>query len=163
MNVRFQCTPMSRQWLADCMSAGWTKGVPLELKHLAQTFPHKLHDYEALKQRLLAVAGQAVCLHAEEDLPAILARGQFYRGYNSRTMRGRPINCHTNSASLWAANKGQLTLVTGYALSRDGMWRCHSWCVGMGGKVIETTEKRVLYYGFPMTKTEAETFLANNW
>lgn len=116
-----------------------------------------MSDYEKLKQRLL-VTGQAVCLHHEPDLQTILSRGQFFRGYNARMMRGESCKCHGNSAALWDANRNKVKIVTGYALTRDGVWRQHTWCVNGDGCVIETTEKRLLYYGFTMTHTEAEQF-----
>ena len=165
MKLRARLQPMGRSWLARCREQGWTKDTKLPRGHVSplwrKRFP--LRDYEALKQRLLAVAGQAVCLHQEEDLPQLLSRGEFYRGYNSRMMKGEAGRCHANSSRLWERNSSKLRIVTGYALSRDGAWRQHTWCVDKDDKVIETTEKRVLYFGFPMTRAEAEEFADNNW
>ena len=84
--------------------------------------------------------------------------------------KGEPSQCHTNSAMLWEANKSrtlegpyreELALATGYAMSEDGLWRQHSWCVlrtPARVKVVETTVPRVAYYGFVMTHAEAERF-----
>jgi hypothetical protein len=119
-------------------------------------------DYETLKQRMLAVAGQAVCLHREIDLKELLARARFSRGYNARMMVGEPIRCHANSAALWDANRNKLRLVTGYGLTRDGMWRQHSWCIDQDDRVVETTVKRLLYYGFILNRDEANLFHLNN-
>ena len=33
----------------------------------------------------------------------------------------------------------------GYALSKDGLWRNHSWGIDANGKIVETTEKRLCY------------------
>lgn len=84
--------------------------------------------------------------------------------------KGEPSQCHTNSAMLWEANKSrtlegpyreELALATGYAMSEDGLWRQHSWCVlrtPARVKVVETTVPKVAYYGFVMTHAEAERF-----
>ena len=56
--------------------------------------------------------------------------------------------------------------MTGYALSDDGMWRQHSWCICDAGEeyiedsiIIETTEKRLAYFGFIMDEEESEEFV----
>lgn len=96
-------------------------------------------------------------MYYEEDLHDILARGVFLRGYNAMFMPGEACRCHANSAYLWDVNRKTMLIATGYALSRDGMWRQHSWCVSRkSNRVIETTEKRLLYYGFIMTDRESE-------
>jgi hypothetical protein len=155
---------MEQEWLTICREKGWTKDAPLPDSFLGKNWPKqgKIEDYNRLKLKLLNVAGQAACFYFEEDLIPLLERGQFWRGYKSRTMKGDHRRCHSNSAALWDVNRDKLTLATGYALSRDGMWRQHSWCVNDMSTVIETTEKRVLYYGFLMTPEEAEQFLLEN-
>ena len=48
--------------------------------------------------------------------------------------------------------------MTGYALSDDGLWRQHSWLIAKPGRrwtVIETTCRRLLYYGVVLTEEEA--------
>ena len=53
-------------------------------------------------------------------------------------------------------------LVTGYALSDDGLWRQHSWV--MDDQVIyETTVKRTQYYGFVLDPAEAVRFWVTNF
>ena len=119
---------------------------------------------EGLKRRLLSIAGAAVVLpRIEEDLRAILRRGKTWRGYNAVRMPGEPCRCHSNSAALWAANAGALDICTGYALSRDGLWRQHSWClIRETGRVVETTVRRVLYHGIVLCPSAAERFLHEN-
>lgn len=34
---------------------------------------------------------------------------------------------------------------TGYALSKDGLWRCHSWGRNNKNQIVETTEARLVY------------------
>jgi hypothetical protein len=55
-----------------------------------------------------------------------------------------PNQCHENALVL-AINK-TAEWWTGFALSDDRVWRMHSWGFGVGN-VIETTERRELYFG----------------
>ena len=166
MKIKTKCEPMDRGWLDRCRANGWTIRKPLPERTTAD-FDFPIKKYEELKQRLLEVAGQAVCLHIEDDLLDILRRGSFIRGYHAIMMRGDDCRCHANSAACWDTNRGLIKIATGYALSRDGMWRQHTWCVKWNGaidawQVIETTERRLLYYGFVMNRHECEMFLLNN-
>jgi hypothetical protein len=115
-----------------------------------------------LKRKLLSLGGYAVILPAmEDDLTRILERGTLERRY--KMMKGEPCNCHNNSALLWDANRDKVLLCTGYALSKDGLWRQHSW--GFDPRtnfVIETTVGRVAYFGYCMTDDEAEKFYDAN-
>lgn len=119
-----------------------------------------------LRDRLLGFGGNEACLPpVDEDLEAISARGELWYGEGATLTPGRTSHCHSNSASLWEANRDTLLLATGYTLSRDGMWRQHSWCVRpspSGGRVVETTMPRIAYFGFAMTEEEAEGFLLAN-
>lgn len=67
-------------------------------------------------------------------------------------------SCHSNAAFLWK-NKisGLVGIGTGYALSEDGLWRQHSWCLTPGG-IIETTEVRHTYYGVRLEGARADRF-----
>ena len=162
IKVRFNTEQPSPSWMNDLRKSGWTADVRLKVSQVVDAHRHLLKEYEKFKRLLLDAAGFAVCMHREDDLLRLLDRGKFFRGYNSRTVRGESNRCHANSASLWVSNPG-LKLVTGYALSRDGVWRQHSWCADKEDKVIETTTKRILYYGFEMTFKEARAFFENNY
>jgi hypothetical protein len=115
-----------------------------------------------LKKNLLAIGGWGVCVpHIEPDLQKILKRGRRFPG-KSKSMRGERSRCHSNSAFCWAENEDKCSICTGYALSRDGMWRQHTWVYTHNGVVVETTEKRVAYFGFVMDKKECELFHLEN-
>lgn len=115
-----------------------------------------------LKKILLDIGGWgAVIPHVEKDLEKILGRGRRFPG-KSKTMRGQPSQCHSNSAYCWDENRELCKICTGYALSRDGVWRQHSWCYTNNGVVVETTEKRVQYFGYVMDEDECEQFLFEN-
>ena len=80
-------------------------------------------------------------------------------------MLGEDCHCHSNSALLWEVNKDKTVICTGYALSADGMWRQHSWLIHRkprSNRVVETTEPRILYYGFAMTPELCEEFVNEN-
>ena len=74
--------------------------------------------------------------------------------------QGSPSGCHQNSARLWSEGKGKT--ITGYALSDDGLWRQHSW-INAGDHLIETTDPRVLYFGYSLTEVESEKFDSDNY
>lgn len=145
-------------------------------KSLAKGLFAKLANGETIDQRfielnrlLLSFGGHETCFPAvEEDMAKILERGQLWIGDHSILMEGEPSRCHANSSNLWLANKdkNEVTIATGYALSKDGLWRQHTWLVqrmARSVRIIETTVKRVCYFGFVMTDDEAEEFANNNF
>jgi len=110
--------------------------------------------------------GEEVCMPLiEDDIDAILERSVFLYGDDAEMCPGAPSQCHGNSADLWSQSvHTHMGLMTGYALSKDGMGRQHSWCVYLEtGQVIETTESRLAYYGFVMTEEEALSFTSDNY
>ena len=117
-----------------------------------------------LYHRLLAVGGDHVVLWVQEpDLYAILDRGEIQSGDRALLVDGQPSQCHSNSAALWLSDPERFRLRTGWALSKDGLWRQHSWVDDVdNGHVVETTELRELYYGFRMTDAEAREFAIEN-
>ena len=135
---------------------------------------HLLCEWEKfnrLHNLLLRIGGCETCFpDIEEDLDKILLRGRFWPG-KSKMMRGTPNRCHANACDLWERNHSQhdMRICTGYTLSSDGCWRQHSWLrheydtpTQHRARTIETTEKRIAYFGFEMTVCEAEEFCRNN-
>lgn len=116
---------------------------------------------EAIKRKLLAIGGWAVCGLDDPDRDVIMARGQLWSGRGAYFMKGRPSNCHGNVCALWEENRDTVQICTGWALSPDGMWRIHSWGLHQG-KPVETTVKRTAYFGFVMTDEEASDFADSN-
>jgi len=117
-----------------------------------------------LHNKLLSIGGECTVLPVvEEDLNRLFARGEIFKGKGSIIKRAKQSHCHMNSALLWDANKRKLAICTGYALSRNGIWVQHSWCVLKKSlKVVETTEKRILYFGYRLEKDESMEFLTEN-
>jgi len=146
--MKFKTNPMDKEW---------KERLGKKVEGMMSRYPELI----PLRERLLSYGGEEVCISFyEEDLERILSRGVIRKG-TSKLMRGEPSNCHSNSARLWKANQNKVSIWTGYALSKDGVWRQHSWCVG--DKLYETTEKRVAYYGFELTEEEAEDFYDENY
>lgn len=101
-----------------------------------------------LLARLVDLGGWAACIR-DINLPAILlAEGADVSGEGAEMRIGRARECHENSAAL-VREDPTLVCHYGYALSDDGMWREHSWCVKPDGGIIETTQERVAYFGAP--------------
>jgi hypothetical protein len=119
-----------------------------------------------LEERLLAVGGAMLVTPLEgieEDLDKILSRGEVFDGGNALLRKGKPIACHANSAALWEKRPERYTICTGYALSRDGLWRQHSWVFDSHLKrPLETTTLRLAYFGYRLDDLEAEVFASAN-
>ena len=146
-NMKIKTNKPDRKWLELARERGFTRRTGARCP---------------LKEILLDIGGWAVCVpHVEPDLANILARGRRFPG-KSIMMKGEPCRCHENSALCWDTNRDSCNICTGYALTRDGMWRQHSWVVTRTGIVVETTMKRVQYFGFVLNHTECEIFLENN-
>ena len=113
-----------------------------------------------LVETLLSYGGEEVSVPDQEpDLEEILERGYYRSGRGSKRVKRMPVRCHENAALFWRANQDIVAIVTGYALSADGLWRQHSWIKDTrNDKIIETTVKRVAYFGFDLTEAEAEAF-----
>lgn len=135
-----------------------------DMKKMHPSMDNHLFD---LRQKLLTFAGETVCFPpCEEDLDNILNYGQFWVGSNAKLMRGEPSRCHANSANLWEQNKEATRICTGYALSEDGIWRQHSWLVwhkARSNQIVETTVKRIAYYGFVMPYDMCQQFADENF
>lgn len=124
---------------------------------------------ELLQDKLLSLGGHIVCFRGyEEDLERILARGQEFKGAKAKMKKGQVSRCHGNSAKLWKQSPEKFTIVSGYALSSDSdglsVWRCHTWLVEKETqRVIETTEKRTIYFGYSLTEDESHQFYFDNY
>ena len=119
---------------------------------------------EQLKQKLIGALGVAAVMPViEEAIVPLLERGEFLEMMRVTKAPGEASRCHTNSAFIWELDPDRYELMTGYGLSKDGVWRQHSWVYDTKeGEIIETTEERVVYYGFRMTKDEANKFYWDN-
>jgi hypothetical protein len=114
-----------------------------------------------LIKKLLLLGGKAVVLwngsNGPNGVPHLLADGKVFSNRGLKVVEGQPSGCHDNAFALWESKPERYMVVTGYGLSKDGIWRPHSWCVDRKtGKIIETTERRTKYFGVEFSKAEFE-------
>lgn len=137
----------------------------LNKKGYTRNYPFKNKDLEKIKQKLLKLGGWAVILPKEElDNDEYLERGKIFDGKSTLKL-GEQSQCHANTARLWHESKEKIKICTGYALSGDGVWRVHTWGIQKTGtkiKIIETTEKRIKYFGYVLSRIESSFFLHIN-
>ncbi len=119
-----------------------------------------------LERKLLALGGEHMVYIGEPDLVSLLTRGEVFEGPVTR-VPGSPSRCHANVARRWTAKKDDLAIATGYGLSEDGLWRQQSWLLRTHPtlrqrRVLETTVPRLTYFGFVLTRDEAEVFVQAN-
>ena len=128
--------------------------------HHNPTFAH----LDELKRRLLSMGGWAVVLREQEpDLDAILARGVLLNGDDAVQDGADVSQCHLSAGMQHLRNPKGRAIMTGYALSEDGMWRQHSWIYDRDDDaVVETTEARVGYFGVLLDDLEAIAFCTRN-
>jgi len=99
----------------------------------------------------------------DSHIGKLVDRGRYFAGARALMRRGLPSACHANASMTFVETRGDIRIVSGYALSRDGLWRQHSWGVASeDGRVVETTVRRVRYYGFALDDAETMEFLAMN-
>lgn len=117
-----------------------------------------------LREKLLSFGGieLVVTNNVDPDLKELLERGQLLRAA-AQLHQMNTSACHENVAHLWYSNPGLLRYIgTGYALTRDGLWRQHSWGIKADGTILETTELRSLYFGLLFDGDRADFFVFCN-
>lgn len=104
-----------------------------------------------LIEHLLGFGDEEACMafgESPQELADLLEQGIFMYGDDVDLLLGEPCNCHENARNLAIENPDKYRMMTGYALSEDGMWRQHSWCLNnKNNQVVETTKYRIGYYG----------------
>ncbi len=114
----------------------------------------------ALKERLLAIGGERFQTdwHLARDVSPALAIALLSGGAacSGRTARLEPgdDSCHANAVRNVERHPGW-SAETGFALSRDGIWRVHSWNRDAEGRIVETTVRRTRYFGVDATADPA--------
>ena len=163
----FESTPYYAGPYAYDLDPEWQSR--LEMRR--QAFFIETPGLNILEDKLRSIAGGTLCPMPENDLDDILERGVVFDGNNAIEKTGRRGACHQNSILLWNKDPHNVRIATGYALSADGLWRQHSWCVTSNNKtlpvdhldvissdlwrVIETTTPRVCYFGFILSSEES--------
>jgi hypothetical protein len=112
----------------------------------------------ALKEKLTKIAGEMIVPSEDSDLHQIINEVNLLDKYMVRLEPGVAGQCHRNVAH-YSATKGY-RICTGWALSDDGLWHQHSWCLA-GNELVETTVKRQRYFGIFVDGKDAEVFMCN--
>ena len=87
------------------------------------------HAIRLLCARLAQFGGCGLCdENGGPYLREVIHRGQLFTGKRVKA-EGEPNKCHTNSSKLFLKSEGRLRLCTGFALTEEGWWVQHSWCV----------------------------------
>ena len=160
---KYKTLPMDKSWRRNLLDSGmwwYQENTPhptgrKEEEAIAKAF--------RLRDRLLSYGGNlAVLALYDPDIDALLDHGVIRGGRNAILHRMQPNQCHANSAELWTVYPELMRIATGYALSKDGGWRQHSWIVRADGQVIETTVKRIAYFGITFNDKECREFAERN-
>ena len=171
MILKLVCNNIDPAHMERIKELKWSKNYLNDNEKFKNNIQEKNFD---LIKKVLTLGGEEVCMPfiaevIEDDYDELMERGQLWYGDRIKMMKGRPSQCHSNSAELWGVNKNnpdfKVLLATGLALSGDGLWRQHTWLVQVkprSNQIIETTEKRVAYFGYLMTDEEAEKFCYHN-
>lgn len=119
-------------------------------------------QHEDLKIRLLDIGGEAVIIRPpDKHNEDTMNRGEVFIKPKIKIILGDENECHRNSAKIWFEHTLKRQLWSGYALTEDGLWRQHTW-VKDGSTVIETTEERIVYYGYKLNEREGLFFYISN-
>lgn len=112
----------------------------------------------AFEEAVVKHGGRAVVPPMKPDalIGLLLEEGSLVEGRSAQLVEGDRSNCHVNAARLWRSKRCD-GIGTGYALSEDGLWREHSWGAS-NGEVVETTTRRILYFGVLMSDERAAWF-----
>ena len=111
-------------------------------------------DIGRLKTHLLKFGGNRFQMDwflnvelSENDVAMLLSCGTLHGGGSVRLAKMARNRCHANAADL-VTQDPKLSFFTGFALSEDGIWRIHSWVTTPDGRILETTERRMKYFGY---------------
>lgn len=117
-------------------------------------------DWARLRDVILRNGGVEVVPPPEgEALLVLLCEEGAAHDHAVVEVPGEVSDCHRNSARLWLECMAT-AIGSGYALSRDGLWREHSWAWRNDGALLETTEARLKYFGVRFESDRADRFAA---
>jgi hypothetical protein len=159
------CNPLGQDWreVTRESTMNWWASTNQHFRtKVWPEFDMRIYD---LRDKIVAFGGEEVCMpYGEPEVEELLSRGQLW-GATNRMEIGTMSQCHRNSAKIWAKHQDKYFIATGYALSEDGLWRGHTWCVKRttrGISIVETTVRRLLYFGYVLTLEESVEFAAEH-
>jgi hypothetical protein len=129
---------------------------------LAQNFKEKRPAFRTLIKILSEIDGDSAVVipQKDPDIHKIITRGTEFPLSGRKLWRGAGSQCHFNISSLYMDGRIEF-ICTGYALAKDGGWRSHTWGL-LDHRVVETTNRYLAYFGFVMSKREAQEFTEAN-
>ena len=100
--------------------------------------------WDRMAKKLLQHGGESAQRPGcDPQIGAVLDRGSLFSGRQVQ-VPGAPNECHANAGELWMQHEGEISLCTGYALTKKGIWLQHSWCGTTDDQekmlILETTE-----------------------
>lgn len=112
-----------------------------------------------LRNKLLSFGGEIVYLPLfDPAFEKIMEKGQYWYGDHIQFTNRYYDRFHGNIALIWEQNKQKYKIATGYALSKNGYWKQHSWIVEplkRKCRIVETSETYIAYFGFILTEEES--------
>jgi hypothetical protein len=114
-----------------------------------------------LASMLLSLEGDYVVIHDDESS---VFRAWLERDGTDHTREKITVvpcernECHRNCATIWKSSPDTVSIVTGYCLSSDAMWREHTWLMDGTDAIIETTVPRTRYFGMRLNGENAQEF-----
>jgi hypothetical protein len=136
---------------AEGLFGEWAPSIPLS------------EDEQEICSRMLEAGGDLVLwVPGDRDVQNWIERGQIIHSENLVCKPGLPNDCRANSARYWQKHNARCSIVTGYGLSADGMWRQHTFLTQADETVIETTVPRKLYFEYRLEPAEAWQFVDGN-
>ena len=116
-------------------------------RRLLQRRLHASEEHAALQRILEQHEPDSMIVAVPDEHVALVAQhGALQHPTSLRFLPGLPQACHEN-CHVFALFDARMRVQTGYALSSDGLWRCHSWLLAGDGVVVETTLARDAYFG----------------
>lgn len=115
-----------------------------------------------LEEKLVKIKGKVAHVpNARKDLPKWLDRGKLFDSEHVIIEEGKFGLCEENSAKFYWKNRNNdkgMQLCKGFAYNgKSEVWHYHAWCIDKDGIIHECTpEKRDGYYGYVLTREEAE-------
>ncbi len=131
-------------------------------------FENENNYFNLLKDKLLSFGGTKVNEIFEEDLDKLLTNGKLFKPSKILVVKMKISRCHENSACFWNNYTNEhgsedMKIVTGWVLDSD-TWYQHTWLYQpKENRIIETTHKRKLYFGYILSDDEAKKFYFDNY
>ena len=132
---------------------GCTEGATIP-----DVLPNRAKNLAMMRDAILNYGGHAVLLDTlDPDTSMVLRSAQYQSGIAVVLIPGEESKCHHNAIREYWGDRENTVLFTGYAADETGVWVRHSW-IERNDALLETTSRRLAYYGVRLTSAQAELF-----